>query len=120
MTAQKPVPSPKKLPSQIKQLVNKGNYVIAMKELSQSKGISLEDAKAWVDAYEESQKKPNQQVQTDHASAQGADTFQHLSASVTHAIEREGVSARVIPKWVRVLQAIILVVLLACLFYLIF
>ena len=40
------------LPSHIKQLVDKKNYVIAIKTHAQEQGISLDEAKQQIDAYE--------------------------------------------------------------------
>ena len=40
------------LPAHIKQLVDKKNYVIAIKTHAQEQGISLDEAKQQIDAYE--------------------------------------------------------------------
>lgn len=129
---------PKKLPKDIAQLVDKRNFVIAITSLSEKKGISLADAKAWIDDYEVQQngtdtiRKTTTSPVSDHLA--DSDTFEQnqthdsaapqgfssLTSSVSEAIESQGVSARVIPKWLRILQVIILLILLSYLYTLLF
>lgn len=111
-----------KLPRDIRQLVDKGNFVIAIKELSSQKNISLEEAKALIDQYEadNSSDDTSQQKQDTESIPSEEQGFSKLTSSVTHAIESEGVSARVLPKWLLFVRRVLFVLVLAYLFSLLF
>lgn len=94
------------LPAHIRQLVDKHNFVIAIKTHAEEQGISLEEAKAQIDAYEESQKKSSQQ------------SFNNLTQGLDNHLQQENIQLPLIPYWVKRVAIIVLVMLvLGVVFY---
>lgn len=73
----------KKIPKDIQLQVDKGNFVIAIKELSKKDNISLDEAKARIDAYEQSKQK-SIESQADQPTG-----FGHLVGSVQTDIDAQ-------------------------------
>lgn len=91
------------LPAHIRQLVDKNNFVIAIKTHAQEQNISLEQAKAEIDAYEESKKN------------QGMNA---LTQSLDNHLQQENIQLPLIPYWVKRVSMIVLVMLvLGVVFY---
>lgn len=82
------------LPAHIRQLVDKKNYVIAIKTYAQEQNIGLEDAKNAIDAYEESQKNPPIQQTTNQ-------NLQQLQASLDNHLATQGIKTPRIPYWLK-------------------
>lgn len=61
----------KKLPKSVVIMVEKGNLVMAIKTLAADEGISMEEAKARIDEYEDAMKAKQQQKLTTIANKQG-------------------------------------------------
>lgn len=96
MTKTKP-----ELPAHIRQLVDKKNYVIAIKTYAQEQNIGLEEAKDAIDAYEESQQNlPNQYYQP----------LQQLQTSVDSHLATQNVKLSRFPYWLKRVLIILLVV----------
>ena len=66
------------LPSHIKQLVDKKNYVIAIKTHAQEQGISLDEAKQQIYAYENQALAANSQTPSTAHSAPSVETKEHV------------------------------------------
>lgn len=91
------------LPAHIRQLVDKNNFVIAIKTHAQEQNISLEQAKAEIDAYEESKKNQGMNV---------------LTQSLDNHLQQENIQLPLIPYWVKRVSMIVLVMLvLGVVFY---
>lgn len=96
----------KELPAHIRQLVDKKNYVIAIKTYAQEQNIGLEEAKIAIDDYEDSQK--NQPSQNLHQLQNSLDT--HLAT--------QNIQLSRFPYWLkRVLMIILVVVIFGGLLY---
>lgn len=91
-----------KIPKDIELMLTKGNFVIAIKTLSQREGISLDEAKQKIDAFEA------------HLNADKPD-FNHLVDAVDQKIASQGVPTWMTSKWFRIAQVVIFMVLLVVL-----
>lgn len=91
------------LPPHIRQLVDKNNFVIAIKTLSQEQNISLEAAKAQIDAYEASKILPvtNSTMQ---------DTGETLVNSVDTHLQQQNIQRPLLPYWVKRVGVLLLIV----------
>ena len=113
------------LPSHIKQLVDKKNYVIAIKTHAQEQGISLDEAKQQIDAYENQALAANSQtpptthpVPSARAKEQG---FGILTQGLDNHLKQENITLPLLPRWVKRVSVIILVILIiGWLFYRLF
>lgn len=87
------------LPAHIRQLVDKKNYVIAIKTYAQEQNIGLEQAKEAIDAYEESQK--NKPI---------AQSFDNLQASIDNHLQQQNIKRPIIPYWAKRIIILLIVV----------
>lgn len=94
------------LPPHIRQLVDKNNFVIAIKTLSQEQHISLEQAKALIDDYEASKVSP---VVTNITPTNAFDT---LNQDLNNHLKQENIKPPLIPYWVKRVAVIILVMMI--------
>lgn len=91
------------LPAHIRQLVDKNNFVIAIKTHAQEQNISLEQAKAEIDAYEESKKN------------QGLNA---LTQSLDNHLQQENIKLPLVPYWAKRVAIILSVmIIVAVVFY---
>lgn len=97
------------LPPHIRQLVDKNNFVIAIKTLSQEQHISLEQAKALIDDYEASKVSP---VVTSDTTAPTANAFDNLTQDLNNHLKQENIKPPLIPYWVKRVAVIILVMMI--------
>lgn len=108
------------LPVHIRQLVDKKNYVIAIKTYAQEQGISLDEAKKQIDDYESqtlaSTVQPVNSTSSDPATkAQG---FDALTQGLDNHLKQENIKLPLLPRWVKRVSVIILVIIiLGWLFY---
>lgn len=95
------------LPPHIRQLVDKNNFVIAIKTLSQEQNISLEQAKAMIDEYEASKVSPavTNDIPTTNA-------FDNLNQDLSNHLKQENIRLPLIPYWVKRVVVIVLVMLI--------
>lgn len=104
------------LPSHIKQLVDKKNYVIAIKTHAQEQGISLDEAKQQIDAYENQALATNSQMPPTAHPAPSTVTkeqgFSTLTQGLDNHLEQENIKVPLIPRWVWRVSVIILVMVL--------
>nr|WP_312384024.1 MULTISPECIES: hypothetical protein [unclassified Moraxella] len=104
------------LPSHIKQLVDKKNYVIAIKTHAQEQGISLDEAKQQIDAYESQALAANSQTPPTAPLAPSAETkeqgFSTLTQGLDNHLKQENIKVPLIPRWVWRVSVIILVMVL--------
>lgn len=94
------------LPPHIRQLVDKNNFVIAIKTLSQEQHISLEQAKALIDDYEASKVPP---VVTNITPTNAFDT---LNQDLNNHLKQKNIKLPLIPYWVKRVAVIILVMMI--------
>lgn len=85
------------LPTHIRQLVDKKNYVIAIKTHAEEQGISMEEAKNQIDAYEA------------QATAQGQAGLAGLQHGLDNHLQTENIKVPFVPRYVWRITAIILV-----------
>ena len=104
------------LPSHIKQLVDKKNYVIAIKTHAQEQGISLDDAKQQIDAYENQALAAKTQTPSTAHPAASVETkeqgFSTLTQGLDNYLKQENIKVPLIPRWVWRVCVIILVMVL--------
>ncbi|UAY37290.1 hypothetical protein LAJ61_00845 [Moraxella osloensis] len=104
------------LPSHIKQLVDKKNYVIAIKTHAQEQAISLDEAKQQIDAYENKALAANSQTPPTAHPAPSVETkeqgFDTLTQGLDNHLEQENIKVPLIPRWVWRVSVIILVMVL--------
>ena len=104
------------LPSHIKQLVDKKNYVIAIKTHAQEQGISLDEAKQQIDAYENQALAAKTQTPSTVHPAPSAETkeqgFSTLTQGLDNHLEQENITLPLLPRWVKRVSVIILVMVL--------
>ena len=104
------------LPSHIKQLVYKKNYVIAIKTHAQEQGISLDEAKQQIDAYENQALAANNQTPPTAPPAPSVETKGQGFSTLTHGLDnhlkQENIKVPLIPRWVWRVSVIILVMVL--------
>lgn len=104
------------LPSHIKQLVDKKNYVIAIKTHAQEQGISLDEAKQQIDAYENQALAAKIQTPSTAHPAPSVETkeqgFNTLTQGLDNHLEQENIKVPLIPRWVWRVSVIILVMVL--------
>jgi hypothetical protein len=117
--------APSTLPSHIKQLVDKKNYVIAIKTHAQEQGISLDEAKQQIDAYESQALAANSQTPpTAHpapSTAAKEQGFGTLTQGLDNHLKQENITLPLLPRWVKRVSVIILVILIiGWLFYRLF
>lgn len=99
------------LPAHIRQLVDKKNYVIAIKTHAQERNISLDEAKNQIDAYEASQTSLAQNTATPHPSQNAVkDGFNVLTQGLDSHMQQENINLPLIPYWVKRVAIIVLVV----------
>ena len=104
------MPTPAQLPAHIRQLVDKKNYVIAIKTYAQEQGISMEDAKSQIDAYEQSQlAKQTAHNTTTQTTKTGG--LNQLSQSLDNHLQQEHIKVPLIPRWVWRVSVILVVML---------
>ena len=113
------------LPSHIKQLVDKKNYVIAIKTHAQEQGISLDEAKQQIDAYENQALAANSQTPPTAHRAPSVETkeqgFGTLTQGLDNHLKQENIKVPLIPRWVKRVSVIIMVILIiGWLFYRLF
>ncbi len=84
------MPNANQLPAHIRQLVDKKNYVIAIKTHAQEQGISMDEAKNQIDAYE--------QTQLPQGSQTGG--LNQLSQSLDQHLQQEQIKVPLMPRWV--------------------
>ena len=96
------------LPSHIRQLVDKNNFVIAIKTLSQEQNISLDQAKTLIDDYEASQKSP--QSQPHPAKPNTPNAFTTLKQNLDTHLTQENIKLPLIPYWVKRVMVILLII----------
>ena len=113
------------LPSHIKQLVDKKNYVIAIKTHAQEQGISLDEAKQQIDAYENQALAANSQTPSTAHPAPSAENkeqgFSTLTQGLDNHLKQENITLPLLPRWVKRVSVIILVILIiGWLFYRLF
>ncbi|WP_395144213.1 hypothetical protein ACF3NV_09395 [Moraxella atlantae] len=102
------------LPAHIRQLVDKKNYVIAIKTHAQEQGMSLADAKAQIDAYEHSQAPVPVQTKT----AVQHNGIEHLRRGVDQHLTDHNIRLPWLKRWQkRVLIFAMIVVVLGFLVY---
>lgn len=87
------------LPPHIRQLVDKNNFVIAIKTLAQEQNISLEQAKNQIDAYEAS-KSPG------HTTGNG---FDNLTQGLDKHLQQENIQLPLVPYWVKRVTVILII-----------
>lgn len=98
------------LPAHICQLVDKKNYVIAIKTYAKEQNIGLEEAKNAIDAYEERQK--SQQVKQE---------LKQLQSSVDGHLQTQNIKLPLLPHWIkRVLLILLIMAIFAGLLYQLF
>ncbi len=90
------------LPPHIRQLVEKNNFVIAIKTLAQEQGISLEEAKAQIDAYENQQK----------SQSKPTDDFQPLVQSLDNHLKQQNIKLPLLPYWAKRLLILLFIILI--------
>nr|WP_315043369.1 hypothetical protein [uncultured Moraxella sp.] len=98
------------LPKHIRQLVDKKNYVIAIKTYAQEQNISLEDAKNAIDAYEQNQNVTSQDSQTNSPKPQANQGLAGLQAGVDNRLQQENIKLPLVPYWVKRVVIILLVI----------
>lgn len=91
--------SDSKLPVHIRQLVDKKNYVIAIKTHAEEQKISMEEAKAQIDAYE---------AQAIPASS-SQNSLSSLQQGLDNHLKQENIKLPLIPRWVWRVSVILLV-----------
>ncbi|MGL5252414.1 MAG: hypothetical protein ACRC7U_04650 [Moraxella sp.] len=97
------------LPKHIRQLVDKHNYVIAIKTHAQEQGISLEQAKQDIDRYEQSQLTDEPSgIDTPAATDSG---FDNLKKGLDNHLAQEGITVPLIPRWVKRVAIIVMIAL---------
>ena len=108
--------APSTLPSHIKQLVDKKNYVIAIKTHAQEQGISLDDAKPQIEAYENQALAAKTQTPSTVHPAPSAETkeqgFSTLTQGLDNHLKQENITLPLLPRWVKRVSVIILVMVL--------
>lgn len=108
--------APSTLPSHIKQLVDKKNYVIAIKTQAQEQGISLDEAKQQIDAYENQVLAANSKTPPTAHPAPSVETkeqgFGILTQGLDNHLKQENIKVPLIPRWVWRVSVIILVMVL--------
>lgn len=103
------------LPAHIRQLVDKKNYVIAIKTHAQERNISLDEAKNQIDAYEASQTPLAQNPVIPNPSKNAVtDGFNVLTQSLDSQMQQENIKLPLIPYWVKRVAIIVLVVGVLC------
>ncbi len=110
------------LPSHIKQLVDKKNYVIAIKTHAQEQGIGLDEAKQQIDAYENQTLATNNQTPTTAHPTPSVETkeqgFSTLTQGLDNHLKQENIKVPLIPRWVwRVCVIILVILIIGWLFY---
>lgn len=113
------------LPSHIKQLVDKKNYVIAIKTHAQEQAISLDEAKQQIDAYENQALAAKIQKPSTAHPAPSVETkeqgFSTLTQGLDNHLKQENITLPLLPRWVKRVSVIILVILIiGWLFYRLF
>lgn len=111
----KPNTVPEKLPKHIKLMVEKNNFVSAIKTLASDENISMDAAKQRIDAYEAflTQQRQTQQAniskkqQTD--GSDGNNAFDSLNTGLNQHLANEGYKKPIVPYWVWRLLAILLI-----------
>lgn len=98
---------PATLSAHIRQLVDKKNYVIAIKTHAQEQGFSLDEAKAQIDAYEQMQLQ--QQTPVNTASQPASKGFEQLTQGLDNRIAKENITMPLVPYWVKRVTVILLV-----------
>lgn len=93
------------LPPHICQLVDKNNFVIAIKTLAEEQNLTLAEAKAQIDAYEANKK-------TKFLSNKTQDDLQQLVKGVDNHLKQHNIKPVFMPYWVKRLAIILLVVVL--------
>ena len=108
--------APSTLPSHIKQLVDKKNYVIAIKTHAQEQGISLDEAKQQIDAYDNQALAAKTQTPPTAHPAPSLETkeqgFSTLTQGLDNHLKQENITLPLLPRWVKRVSVIILVMVL--------
>lgn len=113
------------LPAHIKQLVDKKNYVIAIKTHAQEQGISLDEAKTQIDAYENQALAGKGQTMpitnTTPSTVTKEQGFNTLTQGLDNHLKQENIKLPLLPRWVKRVSLIVLVMLIVgWLFYRLF
>ena len=112
--------APSTLPAHIRQLVDKKNYVIAIKTYAQELGISLDEAKQQIDDYESQTLAAKAQPvkMTSSEPATKAQGFDALTQGLDHHLKQENIKLPLLPRWVKRVSVILLVIIvIGWLFY---
>lgn len=99
------------LPAHIRQLVDKKNYVIAIKTHAEEQNISMEDAKNQIDAYEQQATRHATNPST-NAGKEQAGVLNQLNQSLDSHLQQENIKVPLIPRWVWRVSVIILVMVI--------
>lgn len=97
------------LPAHIRQLVDKKNYVIAIKTLAQEQHISMEEAKNRIDAYEASQ---SGAYLTGNTSSNSQNSLSNLNQGLDNHLAQQHIKVPLIPRWVWRIGIILLIMAL--------
>lgn len=114
------------LPAHIRQLVDKKNYVIAIKTYAQEQDISLDDAKKQIDDYESQAFASKGQaviptVETNTEVASKKQGFSTLTQGLDNHLKQENIKLPLLPRWVKRVGLIIVVMfIIGWLFYRLF
>lgn len=105
------------LPTHIKQLVDKKNYVIAIKTHAQEQGISLDAAKQQIDDYESQMlaskgQSTTQAVGMNTPAANSAQGFEVLTKGLDNHLKQENIKLPLLPRWVKRVSVILLVIII--------
>lgn len=93
------------LPAHIRQLVDKKNYVIAIKTHAAEQGISMEAAKDQIDAYDAQNQAPT-------TAKTGAKGLNQLHQSLDNHLQQQHIKVPLIPRWVWRVGVIVLVLVM--------
>ncbi|PIE47147.1 MAG: hypothetical protein CSA42_04890 [Gammaproteobacteria bacterium] len=111
----------KKLPKNIAQMVEKNNFVIAIKTLVAEDNISFAEAKARIDAYEKQLKQKQETEQQKIVNQQSkslkteTNAFNTLQNGIDKKFVAEGCKKPLLPYWIK--RVIVIVVVLVILLW---
>lgn len=125
----------KKLPKHIQMMVEKGNLVSAIKNLSSEENISMDEAKSRIDDYEEqvkaerhkkqeiiaqkqAKKSAKKQKLSKSSEVKEQDLFDNLNSSLDQHLSEQGYKKPLVPYWWK--RVVIIVLLLASMLGLVF
>lgn len=103
-----PLQAIKKLPKEITQLVDKGNFIIAIQTWAKKQGLTLEQAKTDIDAYEA--------WRNAQQSQQPKNDFNQLTDHVTASLKSHGIK-KMLPRWAKLLLVLVGIGLVGIIFF---